>query len=233
MKGRPTLRGFLTAQAGVAAIELAIVFPVLVVLMLFGLQAVTYVRAVRKVELLASSMSEMLSQAAPPAGSTTALVNTLDLHFAYDAGMVIFPYLMQDATRQNIAWWQDITIDFAGIQFAPTGASCPGTDQSSCYKANVAWTSTGTVGNNARPCGTAQLPTDSAAPSNTALPRAIFGPGSLIVVDVVFTFQPSFASRLMSPQRIARSVYLQPRYASVINYDTTNSDGIAIRCPGY
>lgn len=227
---------FTASSAGTAAIEFAVAAPVLVALIFFGVQVVTYINAVHKVELLATSISEMISQAVPPSPTNTvATVNSLDLHFSYDAGLVIFPYLMKDGASQNLAWWQDINIDYASIQFTQTSNKCKNkTDKSSCYVANVAWTSTGTTGTNNRPCIVPQLPAnDTAAPSKTTLPRSIFGPGSIIVVDVVFTFRPTFASRFMSPLRIARSVYVQPRYASLINYDTTNNDGIASKCPGF
>ncbi len=236
MRQPSPLARFCTSTRATAAVEFAIAFPVLLTLMLFGTQIVTYVNAVRKVELLASSISEMISQAAPPSGSTIATVNYLDLHFSYDSGLVIFPYLMGDAARQNVAWWQDIYIDYASIQFTKiSNKTCPTSgDLSSCYVANVVWTSTGTTGGNQRVCTIPQLPQDDTlVPNNKNLPRSIFGPGSLIAVDIVFTFRPTFAANFMSPLRIARSVYVQPRYATLINYDTTNNDGIASKCPGY
>ncbi|MFC6740312.1 hypothetical protein [Methylobacterium tardum] len=85
---------------------------------------------------------------------------------------------------------------------------------------------------NYRPCTPAQLPADNtAAPSRATLPRSVFGPGSLIAVDVVFTFRPSFGARFIPAIRIARSMYVQPRYASLVDLDTTGNDGIATKCP--
>ena len=227
---------FLRSTRATVAVEFAFALPVLIVLLLLGIQVVTYVNAVRKVELLATSISEMISQAAPPTGSTIASVNQLDLHFAYDAGLVVFPYLMSDAQRQGVAWWQDIYINYASVQFVKIpGTTCPATgDQSSCYLANVVWTSTGTTGGKYRPCLIPQLAMDdTSAPNNAYLPRSIFGASSVIAVDVVFSFHPTFAGNLLPTLRIARSVYVQPRYASLITYDTTNSDGIATKCLGY
>ena len=233
---------FLRSTRATVAVEFAFALPVLIVLLLLGIQVVTYLNAVRKVELLATSISEMISQAAPPTGSTIASVNQLDLHFAYDAGLVVFPYLMSDAQRQGVAWWQDIYVNYASVQFVKIpGTTCPATgDQSSCYVANVVWTSTGTTGGNYRACGLSpglppfQLPMDdTSSPDKRFLPRSIFGGSSVIAVDVVFYFHPTFAANLLPTLRIARSVYVQPRYASLITYDTTNSDGIATKCLGY
>ena len=231
---------FLRAERGVAAIEFAVILPILLTLLLTGTQVVMYINASRKVGQVARSISQMISQAKPPAdnSTTTATVSALDLHFSFDATMVIFPYLLNDAKRQNLSWWADISINYASIAFTKTTATCNDpTDQSACYTANVVWTSTGTAqpyGTNYRPCTTAQLPADNtAAPSRTALPRSVFGPASLIVIDVVFNFTPTLGSKFFPAIKIARSAYVQPRYASLINYDTANSDGIATRCPGY
>jgi len=229
---------FLGAERGVAAIEFAVILPILLVLLLTGTQVVIYINASRKVGQVARSISQMVSQAKPPDTSTTATVNALDLHFSLDAAMVIFPYLLNDAKRQNLSWWGDISINYASIAFTKVTATCNDpADQSACYTANVVWTSTGTAqpyGANYRPCSTPQLPADNtAAPNRTTLPRSVFGPATLIVIDVVFNFTPTLGSKFFPAIKIARSAYVQPRYASLINYDTTNNDGIATKCPGY
>ncbi len=228
-------RRFRDAASGTSAIEFALIFPVLVLLLLAGFQIVLYVNAMRRVDAVANSIGEMISQAVPTGNATTAYVNYLDLHFAYDATLVLFPYIMKDAARKNIAWWQDIVIDFAGIQFASNGLTCPaGSDQSPCFTANVAWTSTGTVGANYRPCGVPQKAADSTAtPSRSTLPRQLYGQGSIVAIDVAFTFVPTFGAKFLPSIAIVRSVFVQPRYASFVDYTTTNSDGIAILCPGY
>jgi hypothetical protein len=222
-------------RRGISAVEFALVFPVLLILMIAGTQLVTYINASRKVELVAQSISQMLSQAQPPQNGTVATVNAADLHFSFDSSLVLFPYLMKDAPRQGLQWWQDITITFASVAFTQTATNCPNTsDQSNCYAANVVWTSTGTAGGNYRPCTPAQLPADNtAAPNRSSLPRSVFGPGSLIAVDVVFNFRPSFGAKFIPAVRIARSMYVQPRYAALVNFDTTGNDGIATKCPGY
>ena len=222
---------------GVSAIEFAIVFPVMMMLMLGGTQLVTYINAVRKVEATASSISEMLSQKYDPSNPATVYVTADDLHFARDQTMVIFPYVMKDAASRGIPWPQDVEVDFASVQFVPNAQSCPGYDQSKCYVANVVWTTNNPTGTgNGRPCGVQSASTSSYTNSGS-LPSNVFGPGSLIAVDVVFTFKPSFGNTqflgmsLFGTQRIARSVYVQPRYASLIDFNILGNDGIATECP--
>lgn len=233
MPRRRSARQFAGSRDGVSAIEFAIILPVLILIMLGGIQLVLYVNATRSVESVAASIAQMISEAVPPSNTTTnATVNAADLHFSYDSTLVIFPYVMTDAARRKIAWWQNIYIDFSSIQFKPkSGTTCSGYDQSACYTASVVWTSTGTVGPNYRPCGSLQSAVDDTVrPSPTTLPRSVFGPGSIIAIDVVFNFTPTFGASFLPAIRIARSVFVQPRYASVITYDPTNNDGIATSC---
>lgn len=221
---------------GVSTLEFAIAAPVLFLIMICGIQLVMYVDAVRRVEAVATSISEMLSQVPPPVGSDKVTLGSPDIHFAYDATLVLFPYIMKDAARQNIAWWQDITIDFAGIDFVSNGKSCTDpSDQSACYTASVHWTSIGTAGFNYRPCAPAQTPVDNTATTTrSVLPRSLYGPGSIIAVDVSFKFTPTFGARYLPAVTINRSIFVQPRYATSTTYDMiNNNDGIATLCPGF
>ncbi|GJE58419.1 TadE/TadG family type IV pilus assembly protein [Methylobacterium trifolii] len=233
------LRRFAAANGAMAAVEFGLVLPILLAIMFGGTQVVTYINATRKVDLVARSISQMISQVTPPGGSTVATVNATDMHFSFDAALVLFPFVMADSKRQGISWWQDISINYASIQFTQLATNCTNSaDMSACYRANVVWTSTGTAqpksGDNYRPCVTAQTPSDnSASPSRATLPRSVYGPASLVVIDVVFNFTPTFGSQFIPPVRIARSAYVQPRYASLVNFDTTSNDGIATKCPGY
>lgn len=230
------IRRFLSADHGIAAVEFGLILPVLLTLMLGGIQVVAYINAVRKVELVVESISQMISQAKPPDGSTTATVTATDLHFSFDAALVLFPYLMDEGKRQNREWWQVITINYASIKFTSNGGTCadPG-NQSPCYGANVVWTSSGTQQPNAgpafRPCGTPQIAAaNTARPSRTTLPRSLFGPAAVVVIDVMFTFTPTFGARYLPSIEIARSAYVQPRYATLIDYQVSTDDRIATKC---
>ena len=86
--GRPTRR-FLRDERAVAAIEFAVILPILLLLLLAGSQVVLYINASRKVGQVARSISQMISQVKPPTNSSTATVNATDLHFSFDATLVI------------------------------------------------------------------------------------------------------------------------------------------------
>ena len=70
---RLRLRRFRAADDGLAAIELALILPVLLVFMLGGIQLDAYVNAVRKVELVVESISQMISQTTPPSNGSTSV----------------------------------------------------------------------------------------------------------------------------------------------------------------
>ena len=230
-----TLGRFRDGRDGVSVVEFAILLPVLLLLAQGAILLVLYVNANRKVTKVANAIAQIISQATPGLNTTTAFVDADDLRFAYDATMVLFPYILTDAANRKIDWRNGISVNFSSIAFTKNGKTCPsGADQSSCYIASVVWTSSGVAGANFRPCLVPQTPTDDIGrPLKTLLPRSLYGPGSVIAVDVKFTFNPPFGSSILPPIDIARSAYLQPRYASLINLDAANIDPIAARCPGY
>ena len=71
---------------------------------------------------------------------------------------------------------------------------------------------------------------DSARPSPTTLPTDTYGPGSVIVVDIDYTYLPLVANRFLSGIQIKRSFYIQPRYVSVVTYQPDDG-GMATSCP--
>ncbi|MGH6811044.1 MAG: TadE/TadG family type IV pilus assembly protein [Methylocella sp.] len=217
---------FWRARQAISAIEFALVLPFLVVLMLGSAEAARLIIFARNVTQVATTSVEMLTQ------NGTGKINYVDLHFAIDSTMVIFPQILQDAAQKKITWGNDISISMASVVFTPNPLSCT----SNCsYTANVVWNS----GPNKRTCGVALTAVpDTSAPSKTTLPADVFGPGSLIVVDIVFNYTPIFGLGLFGTIPIARSAYIAPRYVQApkyIKYDATVSgdDGIGAECPGY
>ena len=119
----------------------------------------------------------------------------------------------------------------ASVLFTPNPSTCT----SNCsYIANVVWNS----GPNKRTCGVplTAVP-DTSVPSKTTLPTDVFGPGSLLVVDIVFNYTPIFGLGLFGTISIARSAYLAPRYVLPPKYIkyvvASGDDGIGAECPGY
>ena len=221
-KLRQSVMAFCRARQAIAAAEFALVLPLFVTLMLGSVEVARLITFARKVTLVATTAVEMLSQ------NGTGTVNYIDLDFAIDSTMVIFPQILQDAAQKEIPWNNDIAISMASILFTPNPSTCT----SNCsYVANVVWNS----GPNKRTCGVQLTPVpDTSVPSKTTLPTDVFGPGSLIVVDIVFNYTPIFGLGLFGTIPIARSAYLAPRYVPLIKYVVASGDdGIGAECPGY
>ena len=164
--------------------EFAFIGPVLVLLLLAGLDTGTYVLATQRVQEVANSVAEMLSQTEPPfrrlqrntqgtASSRTATCTTTS-----NSAMATYPDVLAVANNTGTFWWQLLNVQMASIKFTASPTGCT----SSCtYTPTVIW-STG-----ARTCG---LTITAAPDTNTynpaTMPTDVFGPGSLIVVDVTY-----------------------------------------------
>lgn len=200
--------GFVRNRHGVAATEFAFIAPILMVMLLAGFDTARYAQSVRRVEAVAASIGQMLSV------STSGQIAVADLQFYKDATMVLLPQVLQDSYQQNISWGSDISTTVSSINFS-------GNDPN--YTATVGWS----AGTNLRPCKTPLTSApDTAPPTPLTLPIDVFGPGTLIVVDLVFTFRPTIASKFMNPIPIARSYYVQPRYVSALSYAGTSSAAV-------
>ena len=215
-------REFWRNQTGSVALEFILTVPLTMVMMLGLYQMWTLTTANRQIESLAASIAQMLTQ------STTGTVSDANLSFMADSAMVLFPGVLTDAANKNMAWYDDIQITISSVVF---------TEQANgSYQAQVAWSR----GGNKRPCGVyLSSQSDTDPPKTTALPTDLFGPGSLIVVDVTFVYTPTLVPAwFMSSTSYTfnKSSYLQPRYIaspSYITNATTGSDGGTTVCQGY
>jgi Flp pilus assembly protein TadG len=213
---------FARARRGMAAVEFAMILPLMVALTLGSVEVARMILFTRKIELVANTAVEMLTQ------NGTGFVNYVDLHFAQDSTMVIFPQIMQDAANKQITWSNDIAISMASVQFTPTQATCT----SNCtYLANVVWNS----GPNPRPCGSNLTPVaDTSTPTPTTLPADLYGPGSALVVDIVYNYTPLFIQSLFGTVKISRSAFVAPRYVPLVKYQVISGDDkIGTECPGF
>lgn len=221
------------AKGGSAAIEFALVYPVLFLLLAGSFELTRAVNSARRITTVASSIATMIASDAKGSISST------DLHYAFDSAMITFPDVLADSAAKGIAWSSDISISMAGVVFTPTVPGC----KSQCtYKANIVWTG----GAATRSCGstlTSMSDTDTATPTTLpsnlytpiAIPAGGFNPPPFaVVVDVAYTWTPAVFSRQFGTATIRRSAYLTSRYASKINYTKlSDDDAFGKQCPGY
>lgn len=211
-------RAFLEATQGFAAVEFGLALPVLGLMLLGFVELDRYAWAARQLEKTAASIAQMVSQ-------TTTVLRPVDVKFARDSAMVLFPQALQDSARFGRVWSDDISVTMSSVGFRNLTPGCTGAACS--YEAKVAWTS----GPAKRPCNAplAAAP-NAAAPTPATLPADAFGPESLIVVDLVYTYKPLFASKLFGGFTLKRSSYLQPRYLSAVPYAVPGGDSFVTIC---
>ena len=220
-----SLRRFTHCNRAMAAVEFALVLPILLLLALGGSELGNYLNTSRRVGLIAHSIGQLLTR------STTGNVNYIDVTFARDSAIVLYPPILQKAAAAGTAWTSVISISISSVVFSLQNSSCT----SNCtYKAQVAWSGGATP----RPCSVnLASAADTAPPTPNTLPADTFGPGSMIVTDVVYPYVPLFGSSFLPSINITRSSYVQPRYISAstyIKYTVSSGDsGIAASCPGY
>jgi len=215
---------FKAAQGGLAMLEFALALPFLVLALLGFFEIDRYVSMTRRLEITASSIAEQLSQ--------DTLVSPIDVTFARESTVVLFPAVLADSARKGIPWSNDIALSMSSIVFTQVNPTCT----TNCsYNAQVAWSS----GSNglSRPCNVllAAVP-DTQSSQPTTLPADAFGPVPLIVVDVAFSYTPLFAASMVPPVTIRRSAYVQPRYTAGnahLQYSVAGGDNLVTTCPGF
>ncbi len=206
-------RRFARSNSALTAVEFALVMPILLILLLGGVDLVRYINMARQLTYLANSMATMIAE------RTTSL-NGNDVTFAFNSALVAFPEVLNDPARNGVAWNSYLSLTLSSIKFTPTVTGCT----SGCtYTASVMW-SLGTV--NSRSCAVAPLPTvDNTKPSLTTLPQDSYTNGSVIVADVSYPFVPTVGTSILPSVTLSRTIYLQPRYMNNSPYITMTNTG--------
>jgi Flp pilus assembly protein TadG len=206
-------RRFVRANAALTAVEFALVMPILLILLLGGVDLVRYINMARQLTYLANSMATMIAE------RTTSL-NGNDVTFAFNSALVAFPEVLNDPARHGAPWNTYLSLTLSSVQFTQT---VPGCKFACSLKASVMW-SLGTVAS--RSCTVPPLRTsDNTKPSLITLPKDVFNQGTLIVADVSYPFVPTVGTAILPSVTMTRSIYLQPRYMTTTGVTMTNTGG--------
>lgn len=220
-------RGFLARRlrdlggdgSAVAAVEFALIVPVLLTMTIGTIEVGRFALYSRKMNLVASTMGQLVSQSSKDFTSG-------DVHFTYDSAIVTFPQVLTEARARGANWWDVIRPTFSSVVFKPKS---PGCTENCEYDAYVAWT----AGNVRRPCGKLSKSNDASVPSYSALPASMYGESSVIAVDVVMNYRPMIFLEFMPEITLHRSSYFVPRYVSQVNYTSQSSSQYFVtKCPG-
>jgi len=218
------IRSLARCSYGVSAVEFSVITPFLLLVLLAGADLGRFIVATQRVEVVASSIAQMLGETPVSTSATDAgdgVVTANDILFYYNSAMFTFPDALVEANSQGTNWWNLLSVNMASVRFVPTPATCT----SNCtYTPKVVWA----LGS--RVCGTAITSvSDTTAYSPTTLPADIFNSGSTIVVDVSYLWSPTIGSAYLPSITIQRSVYVTPRYVPIVEAQPNN--GQANPCP--
>lgn len=222
---RTKLSSFAQNHVGIGSVEFALILPIALLLLLMGFDTARFALTTQRIEEIANTAAEMLAQTAVSSAATLSndgAVSDADLQFFGDSAIFIYPDAAAVAQAQGVAWSTQLVVNMSSINFVATPTGCT----SSCtYKPKVVWTT-----NNYRPCGsTISAASDSSPPSPSTLPTDVFGSGSIIVVDVTYTWKPTFGASYLPSFPIARSAFMAPRNVNIV--EAASGDTLASNCP--
>lgn len=210
------LARFRRDRKGVAAVEFALILPLMLLLYLGSTQIVQALMSSRKLSIVARSLSDLVAQ--QPSGSDLTDAQLNDIFAA--ATSIMSPFSTTS-----------LKMTVSSVEFAPKtllGIPIGG------YDAKPRWTVTRN-GSPARPCSTLTPVSDATGSSRTTMPTGLYASGSIIVADVSYTYSPAFGGQLLawsssqSSVTMARTLYMRPRAQSMITY--TGSAGT--KCAAY
>jgi Flp pilus assembly pilin Flp len=208
-------------DSGVSAIEFALIAPILILLMMASVELQRYLRIDRQLANSAENVASLIAQRPGP-------LTGWNISEDFDSTFQTFPEAAIRAAPGP--WFNAMGYMITHAAFSTTVAGCTA---NCAYKANVAWLwgrGTGAPGMTRR-CGELTAAPAGAAPSGSTLPATMFGPGSIIIVDLSFDFVPVFGASFISPIQMFKQAYAFPRFSST--WLNASQATLTTTCPGY
>lgn len=194
---RQSPRSFTTSESAVATIEFAILLPLFIVLSLGAFELQRFLRFERQLTLAANNIASLTAQRQATDGDAPR----------EDMNAMPFIFPMVEDT-----WYMGVRYRMTHVVFSPKIAGCT-TDCE--YRADIAWLwPTWSKVKYNRDCGTLTPTPEGATPTSRTLPAAMFGPGSLIIVELSTTYTPIFGAGLIAATTLTREGYANARFAT-------------------
>ena len=203
--------------SGAAAVEFALIFPILSAI-LGGIIEINHaMTASRKLALVAYSIGDMIAQ-----NSTTTL-NATDYKNYWYTTILNFPQLLQDtAAKGTTSWTSLISVDVSYININNcTVTSCASPTAVRAW--NIQSDASGLIGT-LSPChyNSYTAVANSGAQSLSTLPTSAYTPNPVIRVTVVYQYTPYLFASIFSSTLMQRSTYFTPRNVTSISLDSTS-----------
>ena len=195
---------------GIAAVEFALILPLMLTLYLGSAELTQGVMASRKMTLVSRTISDIAAQQQTPTP-----MDDLTMTSIFNAAAAIMSPFDVSTLKMTIS----------AVEFVANGT--PDAYTSNGYVAKIRWSKVGPNGGTARACAKATPAANSTSPSSTTLPSGLYASGSLIVADVTYTYDPSFGGSLLawsstdSLMTMKNTTYMRPRnWTTYIPYPT-------------
>ena len=210
-------RHFSRADGGVAAIEMALVLPFLVLLFLGTVEISRYYLISKRANNVAASMAQLLST------STTARPE-VQLHFIA-GGIYTIPTIEPDTRAAGNGVWGAHNVSLASIEFIPVDKNC---QTSNCNFDAMVRYSYSVDNEKMRPCGKATKVSDNVSLTSTTLPQSLYGSGSVLVADISYAYKPLFGTRFFGEMTLFRSAFMAPRYMPIVPFGPAKAPNLRL-----
>lgn len=172
----PSREGLCADDAGAVAIEFALILPILLILLLGTFEISKYIQTNNQVVQTVNMIGQMASQL--PASAKAAEVQRI-----WSAAPLIAPEAHRMTERLGARAWSDVlAVTITSIVFTKRIATC---ETDCAYDGNVDWS----VGQNLATCGVIR-PGEVIQPTSQVIPAALYGEGSVLLVQASFSYAP-------------------------------------------
>lgn len=210
------LSRFRRDKRGVAAVEFALILPIMLLLYI-GTSELTYgLMANRKMTLASRALSDLTAQISTSSGVTDAELDSIFVA----ATSIMSPFSTTP-----------LKMTISSIEFVPNSATPP------VYTARVKWTAISN-GGTPRPCGASAITKvpNTTAPLPSTMPTGLYDAGTVIVADVSYLYNPPFSGQFLawsdsqSGIQFANTTYMKPRTQNEILYNSASPPTGRTKC---
>jgi Flp pilus assembly protein TadG len=227
-----TMRSLLGSLIGrddaIAALEFGLIAPVVIYTLLAATDATNALIVARHLTNAADTVAELASQQTS-GGLITGTMTDAEVTTDFNSIITTLPDILSDASIRKVNWQSDIQAIVSSVTFSSKpGQSCaPPTAAGGNATCNVTvnwsvgFSSTRQCGLNTMTYGGASSSkggSDVVNPTLLTIPPTLFSPGTIIVVDLIYAFNPSFTAWITGPLTFERAAYLPPRFFTQLAY---------------
>ena len=214
---RSIARRIRSEQDGVAAVEFALILPLMLTLYIGTAEISNTLMASRKETLVARTLSDLVAQ--QQSGVT---ITDADLDSIFSAATAIMAPFDGSILKMTLT----------SVEFVANAGAASGTG----FDAKPRWTAIRNSGAK-RPCSILTKSANTASPSAGTMPQGIYQAGSVIVADTSYTYVPAFGGTFMNFSTggitFTHTTYMRPRNTSLISYNPTSVPATSTVCAPY